>query len=109
MKRDGVGQINERDCPPSALMQAPVTKLDRSEARKQTTLAISSTVPNLPIGNSFLINSAIPSGSARHLLSQLPPGNLIDPGATEFTRIPSEASSEAITFAKLIKAAFDEL
>ena len=101
--------MRECDCPPSALIQAPVTKLDRSEARKQTTLAISSTVPKRPIGNSFFTNSAIPFGSVIQRLSQLPPGNRIDPGATELTRIPSEASSVAMTFDKLISAAFEEL
>ena len=92
--------------PPSTLTQAPVTQLARGEARKTTTLATSSAVPKRPRGMFWRTNWAIPSGSSCWRRHHEPPGWLMEPGATEFTRMPCGASVSYIILAWLISAAF---
>ncbi len=66
----------------------PDTQLALGDARNATTSATSSGVPNRPNGRSRFTMSAMPAGSAFCRRSQPPPGNRIEPGAIEFTRIP---------------------
>ena len=98
------GQVFDLDCPPSTLMHVPVTQLARGEARKATTAATSSGVPNLPEGIFSSTNLAILSGFSFWRRSQLPPGKTMDPGATELTRIPFSAASLAKLAVMLIIA-----
>src|SRR3990170_4716514 len=88
LPRDGgQGQMLERDWPPSTLMQVPVIQRARSEQRKTTTSATSSTVPKRPKGMSAFTKRSMPSGSAFRRWSQPPPANQMEPGATLFTRM----------------------
>ena len=87
-------------------MFAPLIQPARSESRNVTTSATSSELPNRPQGNSRRSNSAKRSGFAARKRSQPPPGNMIDPGLTVFTRIRCGASSQASALDRKISAAF---
>src|SRR4029077_7203908 len=99
----------ERDCPPSTAMHAPLRRLACCEQTNATTLATSSTAPNRPSGISARTNLPIPSGSACCLRYQPPPSHKIDPGATQLTVTPCEATSRASEVVKLISAALAAL
>ncbi len=90
-------------------MEAPETQLARGEARKATTAPTSSARPKRPKGSSRLIMSAMPAGSDCCRLCHDPPGNMIDPGATLFTRMLAGASCCESAFARLISAALTAL
>ena len=78
--------------PPSATRMWPVTNDDSSDARKRATEAISSGLPNLPIGS--ICKSPFPiSGCPATSLSTI--GVLITPGAMALTLIPCFAYSSA--------------
>ena len=86
-------------------MFAPVTQDARSDSRNATTSATSGSEPRRPNGNWPARKAAKSSGLARWKLSQPPPGNMIDPGLTAFTRMRSGASSWAAVAARWISAA----
>src|SRR6202041_3705311 len=65
----------------------PVTKVLSSEARKTAALAISSGVPNRPIGTRFTMLSSICLPTGPDCARRSYAGVLIGPGLTAFTRI----------------------
>ena len=85
-------QIRDLDWQPSTVMLAPLTQLALGEDRNATTSPTSSARPNRPKGKFSRTNVAIPSGSSCWRRCHEPPGNEIEPGATLFTRMLSEAS-----------------
>src|SRR5262249_20203301 len=102
-------QMLALDWPPSTVAQAPVIQLARGEARKATSAATSSGLPNRPNGISRRMNSAMPAGSSCWRFHHDPPSKRIEPGATLLTRILSPASCCAIALARLISAALTAL
>ena len=87
-------------------MFAPVIHEARSDSRNATTSATSGSEPSRPNGNSPAWKAAKSSGFCRWKVSQPPPGNMIDPGLTAFTRMRSGASSWAAMAARWIAAAW---
>ena len=77
--------------PPSTTMVCPVTQLAFGDARNSTTAATSSGFTMRPSA----ICASVPSYSAGSVVrrcSHVPPGNSMEPGATQLTRIRSAAS-----------------
>src|SRR6266849_6581731 len=99
----------DRDCPPSTEMHAPLRRLACCEQTNATTPATSSTCPNRPSGISARTNAAIASGSACCRRCQPPPSHRIEPGATQLTVTPFDATSLASDLTKLISAALAAL
>src|SRR6516164_4691944 len=86
-------------------MLAPVFHDARRDSRKATTAATSSRRPRRPNGNWLPRNAANASGFSARKRSQPPPGNMIEPGLTAFTRMPAGPSSAAAVAARWISAA----
>jgi len=86
-------------------MLAPVIQDARADSRNVTTSATSSGRPRRPSGNWVLRNSAKVCGLFARKVSQEPPGNMMEPGLTAFTRMPAGASSAAAVAARWISAA----
>ena len=86
-------------------MFAPVIHDARAESRNATTSATSAGRPSRPSGNWVASKAAKSSGFCCWNWSQLPPGNMTDPGLTALTRIPAAASSWAAVAASWISAA----
>ncbi len=82
-----------------------MTHAARGDSRNVTTSATSLGSPSRPNGNWVSTNVANSSGFCCWKVSQELPGNMIEPGLTAFTRIPSGASSWAATEASWISAA----
>src|SRR5829696_9984700 len=97
--------MNSGTVPPSTDQDAPDTSLARSEHRKTTTFAISSSVPNrprgiLPLWASSASSRVIPRASATWSANPPEPTHRDDstaPGATAFTSTPSAAYVSAKT------------
>src|ERR1700735_1046895 len=89
-----------RTAPPFTLNTSPVMKLACSVHKNSTGAAISSGVPARPRGMVCRISSpTLGSASAPALISVL-----TQPGATQFTKIPDDASSVESPFTMLISA-----
>jgi len=86
-------------------MFAPVIHDARRDSRKATTSATSSGRPSRPSGNWVCRKVAKSPGCSCANRSQEPPGNMIEPGLTAFTRMLSAASSAAAVAASWISAA----
>ena len=83
-----------------------MTQEARGDSRNVITSATSGSGPSRPNGNwvawKVAKSSGLPLGAS---FSQPPPGNRIEPGLTELTRMPSTASSWAAVAASWISAA----
>src|SRR2546428_13897523 len=101
--------MSDVDGPPSTLMHAPVRRPACREHTNATTLATSSTVPNLPIGISWRTKSAMPSGSACCRRDYPPPSQRIEPGAPALTATPFDGPPPASDLTKPISAALGGL
>ena len=88
----------------------PVINPDLFEAKNATRSPNGSGHPNLPIGKLSLIKPSTTSGEFSFWnLSQLPSGTSIEPGAMEFTNIPSLAKEIAECFVAAINAAYADI
>jgi len=73
--------------PPSTTTFEPVTHEARGDSRKAITSPTSRSRPSRPNGNWVARNVAKSSGFCCRKVSQDPPGNMMEPGLTAFTRM----------------------